>query len=99
MMKPRARKYRLARFGRSTCCVPRRAVPSEIRGGARMRVAFRLPVGLLGCLCLAAIVAGAGDAAAAPPHHVRSAKMQTAPPIVPLSQIRAFDSLPAPFAL
>jgi len=41
------------------------------------------------------------DAIAAPakPHHVRSAKMETAPPIVPLSQIRAFGGIPAPFAL
>jgi D-alanyl-D-alanine carboxypeptidase (penicillin-binding protein 5/6) len=39
------------------------------------------------------------DALAAPPHRVRSAKMETAPPIVPLAQIHAFDSLPAPFAL
>jgi D-alanyl-D-alanine carboxypeptidase len=38
-------------------------------------------------------------AAPAKPHRVRSAKMETAPPAVPLSQIRAFGSLPAPFAL
>ncbi|HLI82031.1 MAG TPA: D-alanyl-D-alanine carboxypeptidase family protein [Candidatus Binataceae bacterium] len=63
-----------------------------------MRVLFRLSFRLFGCLCLAATIAGP-DALAAPPHHVRSAKMPTAPPIVPLSQIRAFDSLPAPFAL
>lgn len=41
------------------------------------------------------------DAIAAPakPHHVRSAKMETAPPVVPLSQIQTFGGMPAPFAL
>ena len=66
-----------------------------------MRVPFRLLVPLLGCACLAVMAARPPGAVAAPakPHRVRSAKMETAPPIVPLSQIRAFDGLPAPFAL
>ncbi len=68
-----------------------------------MRASFRLLVPLLGCAVLAAIAARPLDALAAhakpPPHRLRSAKMAAAPPIVPLSQIRAFNGLPAPFAL
>ena len=66
-----------------------------------MRVSFRLLVSFLGCAGLVAISAYPLDAIAGPakPHRVRSAKMETAPPPVPLSQIRAFDSLPAPFSL
>ncbi len=66
-----------------------------------MRVPFRLLVPLLGCACLAAMSARPLNAVAAParPHRVRSAKMGSAPPIVALSQIHAFDGLPAPFAL
>src|SRR5271166_1947720 len=68
-----------------------------------MRAPFRLLVPFLGCACLVAIAARPLDAIAAhakpPPHRLRSAKMETAPPIVPLSQIQAFDGLPAPFAL
>jgi len=68
-----------------------------------MRVPFRGLVPLFGCACLAAMAALPFDAIAAhakpPPHRVRSAKMETAPPIVPLSQIQAFGGMPAPFAL
>src|SRR5579862_5861796 len=65
-----------------------------------MRALFRLSVRLFGSICLAAMVAAPIKASAAPPpHRVRSAKMETAPPIVPLAQIRAYDSLPAPFSL
>jgi D-alanyl-D-alanine carboxypeptidase (penicillin-binding protein 5/6) len=52
---------------------------------------------LLGCAGLLAIALDAG--AAPKPHRVRSAKMEVAPPIVPLAQIRAYDGLPAPFSL
>ena len=68
-----------------------------------MRVGVRLLVPLVGCACLAATAALPRDAIAAhakpPPHRVRSAKMETAPPIVPLAQIRAFGGMPAPFGL
>jgi serine-type D-Ala-D-Ala carboxypeptidase (penicillin-binding protein 5/6) len=63
-----------------------------------MRVFFRRLIVALGCASLFAIALQAG---AAPPksHRVRSAKMESAPPIVPLGQIRAFDGIPAPFGL
>src|SRR5579862_1242507 len=65
-----------------------------------MRALFRLSVRLFGSICLAAMVAAPIKASAAPPpHRVRSAKMETAPPIVPLAQIRAYDGIPAPFSL
>jgi D-alanyl-D-alanine carboxypeptidase (penicillin-binding protein 5/6) len=66
-----------------------------------MRVPFRRLVPLLGCAGLLAMGSRPLDAiaAAAKPHHVRSAKMETAPPIVPLGQIRAFGAMPAPFSL
>ena len=66
-----------------------------------MRVPFRFLVPFLGCACLVATSARPLDAIAAPakPHRVRSAKMETAPPIVPLSQIQTFGGMPAPFAL
>jgi D-alanyl-D-alanine carboxypeptidase (penicillin-binding protein 5/6) len=62
-----------------------------------MRVFFRRLISLLGCAGLLAVTFTAN--AAPKPHRVRSAKMETAPPIVPLAQIRAYDSLPAPFSL
>jgi D-alanyl-D-alanine carboxypeptidase (penicillin-binding protein 5/6) len=62
-----------------------------------MRVFFRRLIPLLGCAGLLALALTAN--AASKPHRVRSAKMEVAPPIVPLAQIRAFDSLPAPFSL
>jgi D-alanyl-D-alanine carboxypeptidase (penicillin-binding protein 5/6) len=68
-----------------------------------MRALFRFPVPLLGYALLVAMSALPHDAIAAhakpPPHRVRSAKMETAPPIVPLAQIHALGGMPAPFAL
>ena len=66
-----------------------------------MRVPFRLLVPFLGCACLLAMAAHPLDAIAVPAkaHHVRSAKMASSPPIVPLAQIQAFGAMPAPFAL
>ena len=67
-----------------------------------MRVSLFI-VSLLGCAAVAAISTFPLDALAAhakpPPHRVRSAKMETPPPIVPLGQIRAFGAMPAPFSL
>jgi len=54
---------------------------------------------LLGCVSLAATLTVPLAAAAAPPHRVRSAKMENPPAPPGLSQIRAFDDLPAPFSL
>ena len=68
-----------------------------------MRESFRVLSPLLGCLVVAALAARPPDARAAharpAPHRVRSAKMETPPPIVPLAQVRAFGGMPAPFAL
>ncbi len=73
-----------------------------------MRALFRLLVPWFGCVCLAAILAilailahplEAFAAHAKPAHRVRSAKMENAPPIVPLSQIQTFPGVAAPFAL
>ena len=67
-----------------------------------MRVSLFI-VSLLGCAAVAAISTFPLDALAAhakpPPHRVRSAKMETPPPIVPLAQIHAFNGMPAPFSL
>ena len=63
-----------------------------------MRAFFRRLIPLLGCACVVAIAIDA-IAAAPKPHRVRSAKMESAPPIVPLAQIRAFNGIPAPFGL
>ncbi len=68
-----------------------------------MRLVFRFMVPVLAGTAVAALVAVPLQARAAhakpPPHRVRSAKMETAPPIVPLSQIHAFGGMPAPFSL
>ncbi len=67
-----------------------------------MRVSLRLLLPWFGCVGLLAICAIPRPAIAAhakPQHRVRSAKMETAPPIVPLAQIKAFGGMPAPFAL
>jgi serine-type D-Ala-D-Ala carboxypeptidase (penicillin-binding protein 5/6) len=69
-----------------------------------MRVPFGFMVPLVaGAILLALSAVGPLDALAAhakpPPHRIRSAKMETAPPIVPLAQIQTFPGVAAPFAL